>query len=303
MKCLIAIVGPTAVGKSGLALHLAQRFPLEIVGADSRQVYRYMDIGTNKPSPAERASVPHHVIDVIEPDENFSLAMYHHLAIEAMKAVQQKGKLPLLVGGSGLYVWSLVEGWRIPRVPPNQQLRRQLEARAEQETSHSLYNELQNIDPAAAAKINPGNTRRIIRALEIYHTTGQYPSKLQRKEAPSFPILIIGLTQERSELYRRIDRRVDKMIQKGLVEEVEQLFGRGYSPSLPSMSGIGYKQISQFLRSELTLPLAIDKIKYETHRLARHQYAWFRLGDSRIHWFDVSGAEAKARKLMEGFIS
>ena len=303
MKCLIAIVGPTAMGKSGLALHLAQWFSLEVVGADSRQVYRYMDIGTDKPSPSERASVPHHVIDVIEPDEDFSLAMYHRLAIEAVKAVQQKGKLPLLVGGSGLYVWSLVEGWRIPRVPPNQQLRRQLEARAEQESSHSLYHELQNIDPAAAAKINPINTRRIIRALEIYHTTGQQPSQLQRKEVPSFPILIIGLTQERNELYRRIDRRVDKMIQKGLVEEVEQLFKRGYNPSLPSMSGIGYKQIGQFLRSELPLPLAIDKIKYETHRLARHQYAWFRLSDSRIHWLDVSEAEAKARKLIEGFIS
>jgi len=303
MKCLIAIVGPTAMGKSGLALHLAQWFSLEVVGADSRQVYRYMDIGTDKPSPAERASVPHHVIDVIEPDEDFSLAMYHRLAIEAMKAVQQKGKLPLLVGGSGLYVWSLVEGWRIPRVPPNQQLRRQLEARAEQESSHSLYHELQNIDPAAAAKINPSNIRRIIRALEIYHTTGQQPSQLQRKEVPSFPILIIGLTQERNELYRRIDRRVDKMIQKGLVEEVEQLFKRGYNPSLPSMSGIGYKQIGQFLRSEMPLPLAIDKIKYETHRLARHQYAWFRLSDSRIHWLDVSEAEAKARKLIEGFIS
>jgi len=303
MKCLIAIVGPTAMGKSGLALHLAQWFSLEVVGADSRQVYRYMDIGTDKPSPAERASVPHHVIDVIEPDEDFSLAMYHRLAIEAVKAVQQKGKLPLLVGGSGLYVWSLVEGWRIPRVPPNQQLRRQLEARAEQESSHSLYHELQNIDPAAAAKINPSNTRRIIRALEIYHTTGQQPSQLQRKEVPSFPILIIGLTQERNELYRRIDRRVDKMIQKGLVEEVEQLFKRGYNPSLPSMSGIGYKQIGQFLRSELPLPLAIDKIKYETHRLARHQYTWFRLSDSRIHWLDVSEAEAKARKLIEGFIS
>jgi len=303
MKCLIAIVGPTAVGKSELALHLAQWLTLEIVGADSRQVYRYMDIGTNKPSSAERASVPHHVIDVIEPDEDFSLAMYHQLAIGAMKTIQQKDRLPLLVGGSGLYVWSLVEGWRIPQVPPNQQLRRQLEARAEQESSHSLYHELQNIDPMAAAKINPSNTRRIIRALEIYHTTGQYPSQLQRKEAPSFPILIIGLTQERNELYRRIDRRVDKMIQKGLVEEVEQLFRRGYNPSLPSMSGIGYKQIGQFIRSEMTLPLAIDKIKYETHRLARHQYAWFRLSDNRIHWFDVNGAEAKARRLIEGFIS
>jgi tRNA dimethylallyltransferase len=309
---VIAIVGPTAVGKSELALHLAQYFPLEIISADSRQVYRYMDIGTNKPSLVERASVPYHIIDVIDPDEDFSLAMYHQLAAEALKTIQQKGgKLPLLVGGSGLYVWSLVEGWKIPEVPPDQKLRRQLEARAEQEDSQSLYRELQDIDPSGAAKINPSNTRRIIRALEIYYATGQLPSQLQRKEVPGFPVLIIGLTQERSELYRKIDGRVDKMIQSGLVEEVEQLLKKGYSPSLPSMSGIGYKQIGQFLQGEMTLPEAIDKIKYETHRLARHQYAWFRLSDSKIRWFDVSEAEGKAsivalnkvKGLIEGFIS
>jgi len=308
---MIAIIGPTAVGKSELALHLAQYFPLEIISADSRQVYRYMDIGTNKPTWAERASVPHHVIDVVEPDEDFSLAMYHQLAIEALKAIRQKGKLPLLVGGSGLYVWSLVEGWKIPQVPPDQKLRRRLEARAEQEGSQSLYRELQDIDPSAAAKISPKNIRRVIRALEIYHATGQLPSQLQRKESPGFPILLIGLTQERSGLYRKIDWRVDKMIQRGLVEEVEQLLKKGYSSSLPSMSGIGYKQIGQFLRGEMTLPQAIDKIKYETHRLARHQYAWFRLSDNRIHWFDTSEAEAKAsiatlnkvKGLIEGFIS
>jgi tRNA dimethylallyltransferase len=270
-----------------------------------------MDIGTNKPTLAERVSILHHVIDVVEPDEDFSLAMYHQLAMEALKAIRQKGKLPLLVGGSGLYVWSLVEGWKIPQVPPDQKLRRQLEDRAEQEDSQSLYRELQDIDPVAAAKINPSNIRRIIRALEIYHATGQPPSQLQRKEAPAFSVLTIGLTQERSELYRRIDWRVDKMIQRGLVEEVEQLLKKGYSPSLPSMSGIGYKQIGQFLRGEMTLPEAIDKIKYETHRLARHQYAWFRLSDSRIRWFDVSETEGKAsivalnkvKGLIEGFIS
>ncbi len=308
---MIAIVGPTAVGKSELALHLAHYFPVEIISADSRQVYRYMDIGTNKLSSAERASVPHYVIDVVEPDEDFNLAMYHQLAIEALKAIQQKGKLPLLVGGSGLYVWSLMEGWKIPQVPPDQQLRRRLEIRAEQDGSHSLYQELQDIDPVAAAKINPGNTRRLIRALEIYHATGQPPSQLQRKEAPDFPTLVIGLTQERCELYRKIDRRVDRMIQSGLVGEVEQLLKKGYSYSLPSMSGIGYKEIGQFFRGEMTLPEAIDKIKYETHRLARHQYAWFRLGDNRIHWFVTSEAKAKAsivdlkrvKGLIEGFIS
>jgi tRNA dimethylallyltransferase len=308
---VIAIVGPTAVGKSELALHLAQYFPLEIISADSRQVYRYMDIGTNKPSSAEMAAIPHHVINVVDPDQHFSLAMYHQLAFEAVKAVQQRGKLPLLVGGSGLYVWSLIEGWTIPQVAPEQEMRRRLESRAKQDDGQSLYLELQNVDPAAAEKINPSNIRRVIRALEIYYATGQPPSRLQRKEGPSFPILVIGLTQERSELYKRIDWRVDRMMQRGLVEEVEQLFKRGYGPSLPSMSGIGYRQTGQFIQGEMTLPEAIDKIKYETHRLARHQYAWFRLSDSRIRWFDVSRTGRKAsvvalngvRALVEGFMS
>ena len=311
MECLIAIIGPTAVGKSELALKLAQSLDGEIINADSRQVYRYMDIGTNKPTLAERASVPHHLIDVAEPDEDFSVAMYHHLAIEAMEAIQQKGKLPLLVGGSGFYVWSLVEGWKIPRVPPNQELRRELEIRAEQEGSHVLHQELRGVDPSSATKIHPNNTRRIIRALEIYRTSQQLPAQLQYKETPDFPVIMIGLTLERSELYSRIDRRVDKMIQKGLVAEVEQLLEKGYSLSLSSMSGIGYKQIGQFFQGKMTLPVAIDKIKYETHRLARHQYAWFHLDDSRIHWFDISESEAKAKSvtqnkvkdLIESFIS
>jgi tRNA dimethylallyltransferase len=308
---VIAIVGPTAVGKSELALHLAQYFPLEIISADSRQVYRYMDIGTNKPTLAERASVPHHIIDVVDPGQDFNLAMYHRLAFEALSAIQKKDTLPLLVGGSGLYVWSLVEGWKIPEVPPDKKLRRQMEDRAEREDSQSLYRELQDIDPSAAERVNPRNVRRIIRALEIYRATGQPPSQLQRKEAPAFSVLVIGLTQERSELYKRIDWRVDEMMKEGLVDEVEQLLKKGYSPSLPSMSGIGYKQIGQFLRGEMTLPEAVDKMKHETHRLARHQYAWFRLSDSRIRWFDASKTEGKAsivtldkvKGLIKGFIS
>ena len=308
---MIAIVGPTAVGKNELALHLAQYFPAEIISADSRQIYRYMDIGTNKPTPDERASVPHHLIDVVNPDEDFSLAMYHQLANEVLNAIQRRGELPLLVGGSGLYVWSLVEGWKIPQVPPNPKLRGELEARAEQEGSQRLYKELQDIDAAAAERIDPNNTRRIIRALEIYAATGQPSSRLQYKELPDFPVLLIGLTKDRSELYEIVDCRVDRMIQRGLVEEVEQLLKKGYGPALPSMSGIGYKQIVQFLRKEMTLPEAIDRIKYETHRLARHQYAWFRLDDSRVRWFDISKIRNtgnltilnEVKGLVEGFIS
>lgn len=302
-KCLVVIIGPTAVGKSELAMRLAQEFPMEIVSADSRQVYRYMDIGTSKPSSAETASVPHHLIDVVNPDEDFSLAIYCQLAAKAIEDIQQKSKLPVLVGGSGLYVWSLVEGWKMPQVPPNFQFRNELEVKAKQEGNSILYQELQIADPSIAASIHPGNTRRIIRALEIYHMTGQLPSQLQRKEKPCFPVLTIGLTQERSELYRKIDFRVDRMVQKGLIKEVEQLLKSGYSLSLPSMSGIGYKQMVQYLQGEMMLPAAIDKIKYETHRLARHQYAWFRPDDSRVHWFDISEAAVMARELVEGFIS
>jgi tRNA dimethylallyltransferase len=314
MECLVAIVGPTAIGKSELALHLAQEFGAEIVSADSRQVYRYMDIGTNKPTLAERASIPHHLIDAVNPDEDFNLAIYCQLATEAIKTIQGKGKLPLLVGGSGLYVWSLVEGWKIPNVLPNFQLRHDLEIRAKHEGNQVLYKELQRVDPLATAKILPGNVRRIIRALEIYQMTGQPPSQLWRKKAPSFPVLIIGLTVERSELYSRIDSRADKMIQKGLVEEVEELLKMGYSLSLPPMSGIGYKQIGQFLQGELSLSMAVDRVKYETHKLARHQYAWFHLNDRRIHWFNAGRfsvtpsrssehSEEAVKNLIENFLS
>jgi len=288
MKCLVAIVGPTAVGKSELALHLARTVPSEVVNADSRQVYRYMDIGTSKPTSSQRASVPHHLIDVVNPDDDFNLAMYRQLATEAIEAIQEKGKLPLLVGGSGLYIWSLVEGWGIPQVPPNAELRSKLEARARQEGNYALFAELNRIDSLAATKIHPSNTRRVIRALEIYQMTGQAPSQLRHNEAPSFPVLIIGLTLERSELYRRIGRRVDNMITTGLVSEVMSLLKKGYSLNLPSMSGIGYKQIGQFVQGQLDLAVAIEQTKYETHRLLRHQYAWFHLSDERIHWFDAS---------------
>ncbi len=305
MQCLVAIVGPTAAGKSELALYLTRYFPAEIVGADSRQVYRYMDIGTNKPTLAERAMTPHHLVDIIEPDEDFNLAVYQELASGAIKTIQQKNKLPLLVGGSGLYIWSLVEGWGIPQVPPNPKLRYDLESRAKQEGNNILYKELQQIDPLAAIKILPGNIRRIIRALEIYHVTGQLPSQLQIKKTPDFPILIVGLTLERTMLYDRIDCRLHKMIQDGLIKEVDNLLKRGYSPTLPSMSGIGYKQIIQFIQGELSLPLAIEQIKYETHRLVRHQYTWFKPSDRRIHWFNPTenSNREKMIELVRGFLT
>jgi tRNA dimethylallyltransferase len=287
MKRLIAIVGPTGIGKSRLALHLAKAFSGEIISADSRQVYRYMDIGTAKPSPQELAAVPHHLIDIINPDDDFSLAAYQEMAKKAINEIHRRGNLPFLVGGSGLYIKAVLEGWQIPRVLPDPQFRYNIEKRADEGKIDELYRELLAADPDAAAKIDRRNVRRVIRALEVYAGTGQSFSRLARKKPPAFTPFIIGLTAKRSELYRIVDRRVDNMIERGLVGEVENLLKMGYNFSLSSMSGIGYRQIGQFIKGELTLEAAVKKIKTETHRFIRHQYAWFRLDDEKIHWFDV----------------
>ncbi len=294
MNRLVAVVGPTGVGKSRLALRLAKALDGEIVSADSRQVYRYMDIGTAKPTPQEQASVPHHLINILEPDEDFSLAQYQQLAYKAIKDINERHRLALLVGGSGLYAWSVLEGWKIPAVAPDPELRRHLEDKAARGEEEELYQELARLDPAAAQKIDPRNVRRTIRALEV-HRNAQAPiSQIQGKKAPPFQAVIIGLTAERPELYRRIDLRVDDMIKRGLVDEVKQLLDRGYDAGLPAMSGIGYKQITTFLSGELTLADAVQQTKFETHRLARHQYSWFRLKDVRIGWFDIQkDTEAK----------
>ena len=287
MNRLVAVVGPTGVGKSRLALRLAQDLNGEIVSADSRQVYRYMDIGTDKPTPQERASVPHHLIDIVNPDEDFSLAQYQRLAYKAIEDISKRQKLALLVGGSGLYVWSVLEGWKIPAVAPDPEFRRRLEEKAASRGGNELYQELARLDPLAAQKIDPRNIRRTIRALEVHHNAQAPISKIQGKKAPPFQTRIIGLTTQRQELYRRIDSRVDEMIERGLVDEVRQLIERGYDAALPAMSGIGYKQIALFLSRELPLEDAVRQTKFETHRLARHQYSWFRLKDVRIGWFDT----------------
>jgi len=287
MNRLLAVVGPTGVGKSRLALRLAKALDGEIVSADSRQVYRYMDIGTDKSSPRERTSVPHHLIDIVNPDEDFSLAQYQQLAYKAIEDINKRQKPALLVGGSGLYVWSVLEGWQIPAVAPDPEFRRRLEEKAAGEGGDELYRELAQLDPVAAQKIDPRNVRRTIRALEVQHNAEAPISQMQGKKAPLLQTRIIGLTADRPELYRRIDLRVDKMIKRGMVDEVRHLIERGYDTGLPAMSGIGYKQIAMYLKGELTLADAVRQTKFESHRLARHQYSWFRLKDVRIGWFDI----------------
>jgi tRNA dimethylallyltransferase len=303
MNRLVAIVGPTGIGKSRLALHLAAVFNGEIVSADSRQVYRHLNIGTDKPTPQELAQVPHHLIDVANPDEDFSLARYQSLACRAIDDIHRRGRLPFLVGGSGLYVWSVLEGWRVPAVAPDPELRRRLEERARNDGVEVLYEELLIVDPEAARKTGPCNLRRIIRALEVYQKTETPFSETGSKQAPAFGVLIIGLTAERAELYRRIDRRVDEMVARGLVGEVEKLMEMGYDLYLPAMSGIGYRQIGECLRGEIMLDDALRKIRTETHRFARHQYAWFRLNDERIHWVDImTEADSEVARAVKEFV-
>jgi len=304
MNRLVAIVGPTGIGKSQLALSLARTFNGEIVSADSRQVYRYMDFGTAKPSQEELALIPHHLINIVNPDEDFSVAQYQELAYKAITDIQQRSKLPLLVGGSGLHIWSVLEGWRIPKVPPDPEFRRSLEEKAARVGEDELYRELMEFDPVAAQRIDPRNIRRTIRALEVHRSTNAPFSQLQHKKAPPFDTLIIGLTTDRKELYRRIDSRVDEMIERGLVEEVRKLVDMGYDFNLPAMSGIGYKQVGMFLRGELTLETVIQQIKFETHRFARHQYSWFRLKDDKIKWFDIQNrVDSEITAVLAKFIS
>jgi len=299
---LVAIVGPTAIGKSRLALRLAQDFNGEIVNADSRQVYRRMDIGTAKPSQSERTLISHHLLDVVNPDENYSLAQYQGLAYRVINDIQQRGKLALLVGGSGLYVWAMLEGWVIPPVAPDSEFRNSLLARVTLGEAVSLYQELAQIDPIAAQRIDPRNVRRVIRALEVSRRADIPFSELQRKKSPPFSSLIIGLTAERTELYRRIDVRIDRMVGFGLVDEVKKLVNMGYVFSLPSMSSIGYKQVGQYLMGEITLEAAVERIKFDSHRLVRHQYNWFRLSDKRIRWFDIQEEiESEIRELVARF--
>ena len=305
MSHLIAIVGPTAVGKSALAIHLAQVFGGEIVSADSRQVFHGMDIGTAKPNPEERELVPHHLIDVVEPDQDFTLALYQQMATRAIQDIQRRGRLALLVGGSGLYVRALLGGFRIPHVSPDAELRRSLKQKAAEEGYMALYEELKGVDPTAAKRIDPRNVRRVIRALEVFRAIGLPFSRLQGSSPflPNYRTITIGLTTSRGDLYRRIDSRVDTMMKQDLVKEVKLLLEQGYSLDLPAMSGLGYKQIGQYLKGELNLAEAVQKIKNETHRFARHQYAWFRLNDEAIQWFHVGlGMEQLVQSLLQGFI-
>ncbi|HWQ11816.1 MAG TPA: tRNA (adenosine(37)-N6)-dimethylallyltransferase MiaA [Roseiflexaceae bacterium] len=272
---LLAVIGPTAVGKTALAIELARRLGGEIVSADSRQVYRHMDIGTAKPTLAERAAAPHHLIDVADPDEEFSLATYQDLATRAITDITARGRLPILAGGTGQYLAAILEGWQLPRVAPDPALRAALEREAAERGAEALHARLAQVDPEAAAGIAPANVRRVVRALEVYTLTGRPISAQRARQAPPYRSRTIWLTLPPPALYARIDARVDAMLAAGLLDEVRGLLARGYGWELPAMSSLGYREFRPYLAGECPLEEAVQRLKYDTHAFARRQKAWF----------------------------
>ena len=297
---LLVVLGPTAVGKTTLSLRLAQELGGEIISADSRLFYRGMDIGTAKPTRAQQSMIPHHLIDICDPDQTLTLGQFQRLASTAIDQISTAGRLPILVGGTGQYIMAVIEGWGIPEVPPQPLLRKKLGHLGEYELNRWLT----ALDPQAATNIDRRNIRRVVRALEVVLVSGIPISELQRKTPPPFSTCIIGLSRNRELLYERIDQRVNTMMAEGLLQEVISLREAGYDRFLPSMSGLGYRQISAHLAGELSLEEAVEKTKFDTHRFVRQQKTWFRQDDPRIHWFDPgqNGTEDAVLKLANNWL-
>ena len=282
---LLVILGPTASGKTALSLHLAKKFQGEIISADSRQIYQEMDIGTDKLPTTKQQGIPHHLLDVIKPDQSFTLANFKDAAHEAILEIHTRNHLPMLVGGTGLYINALAENYQIPRVPPQTELRAELEHEAAKKGPEHLYKRLQKLDPEAAAKIHPHNLRYVIRALEINLATEK--PKPDQKKHTEFKIFAIGIHWPREQLYERINERVDEQLRHGLLEETEKLLAK-YPPTLPVLTSFGYHEIIQFLQKKLSYAEAVDLIKQKTRNYAKRQMTWFRKNQP-THW--ISGEE------------
>ena len=284
---LVLIVGPTAVGKTEIAIQLAERLNGEIVSADSRLFYRGMDIGTAKPPPEERARVPHHLIDIADPDQILSLAVFQQQAHEIITQIHEHNKLPFLVGGTGQYIRAVTEGWTPPEVEPDHSLRDELEKEKEENGIYWLHDKLKTLDIEAASKIDPRNYRRTIRALEVVMTTGKKFSEQRGQSDSPYHLIAIGLTRPRTELYARVDARIDAMFANGFLDEVKGLLEKGYPPTLPTMSAIGYRECVQVLERTIKLVEAKQVIGRATRVFVRRQANWFKETDPNILWFQV----------------
>jgi len=284
---LVVILGPTGVGKSEIAIQLAEQFNGEIVSADSRLFYRGMDIGTAKPNVEERMRVPHHLIDVADPDNIWNLGIFQREANRAIKEIYTKQCLPFLVGGTGQFVHSIIEGWSVPAIEPNPILREVLTQWAENIGQLELHNKLAILDPQAAIAIDPSNLRRTIRALEVILTSGKRFSDQKKRGDIFYNLLLLGLICPRSELYHRIDERISRMLDSGFEEEVRRLLDRGYSPELPTLTAIGYGEIVAYIQGKISLEEAIVSMKRRTRVFVRRQANWFKENDPRIHWYQT----------------
>jgi len=283
MSQVLALVGPTGVGKTDLGIALAERYGAEIINADSRQVYRRLEIGSAKPTPAQRARVPHHLIDVVEPDARFDCARYRELARAAMADIARRGRHGLVVGGTGLYVKVLLRG--VFAGPERDAALRQRLLRLEADAAGSLHHQLQTVDPAAAARLHAHDHLRLIRALEVFELTGRPISAWQAEHAfqPEIDARLIGLTLPRAELYARIEARCTAMIRQGLIEEVQGLYAAGLDPELPALRSPGYREIGEYLRGRCDLPTAMARMAQATRRLAKRQLTWFR-AEPHVVW-------------------
>lgn len=287
---LVVLTGPTGVGKTEVAVRLARRLPIEVVSADSRQVYRGMDIGTAKPSRAQREAVVHHLIDVVTPDESYNAARFRADARQAIADILGRGKLPLVVGGTGLYIRALLRGL-LPAPPANADVRRELEALLRREGSEALHSRLQAVDPEAARRIHPRDPVRLIRALEIHRLTGVpvgAPSHWSQSR-PEWMLLLVGLTRSRASLYASLDARVERMVESGLEAEARRLLAAGYDAALPAMQGIGYRHFVEVLRGESSRERAVHEMKHDTRQYAKRQWTWF-AREPGIRWLDAEAA-------------
>ncbi|MGG4443504.1 tRNA (adenosine(37)-N6)-dimethylallyltransferase MiaA [Brevibacillus fortis] len=285
---LVVIIGPTAVGKTQLSLELAEQFDGEIISGDSMQVYRGMDIGTAKAESEELASIPHHLIDIKNPDEEYSVAMFQESAASLITDINQRGKLPFIAGGTGLYIESVTHRFQFSTTSQDPELRDRLQRLADSEGVEALHARLADVDPITAERLHPNDVKRVIRALEIYESSGYKMSDFQlRAQHSPYDLVMIGLTMDRAKLYERINHRVELMIEAGLVEEVRGLLDAGYDASLVSMQGLGYKELIPYLYGEITLEKAVNDIQQRTRHFAKRQLSWFRRM-AEIQWFDMT---------------
>lgn len=291
---LVVLLGPTAVGKTKTSIELAKKFDGEIISGDSMQIYKGMDIGTAKITPQEMEGIPHHLIDIKLPYESFSVAEFQKLVREKITDITSRGKLPMIVGGTGLYIQSVIYDYQFSDAPSDEEFRDRLEKRVQIEGNEVIYQELKEVDPEGARNIHPNNIRRVIRALEIIHCTGKTMSQFQEGQSPNllYETAIIGLTMERDQLYDRINRRVDLMMDQGLLEEVESFFRSGLK-DCQSIQAIGYKELYEYFAHQIPLDEAIENLKQNSRRYAKRQLTWFR-NKMEVQWFDMTNVDQQA---------